>query len=304
MATTSSPYESIPVGVGEFIVPPVKSRTERALIIGRGVSVYYDLQPAYRSTEHQHDQVQIVISLDPVDGVASWVDQGVQHRYGVAGEFVWLVPANVLHAFDWQGTAGMVVLYVFPGFVNEVCGRNFTAGAIEDFSTLSRFDLLVCRLAAEFRSLCRHQASATAPLVESMGTLLAANILRYYARMDEDAAPGLPQPLLREVLDYIDANLRESIPREVLARISRLGVHSFARQFKIRTGMTPRDYIRRRRTVRALELIAEGKLKKAAIAGEVGFYDQSHMKRQLLRLQAEEAAIARASLPASGSPSP
>ncbi|HRI81295.1 MAG TPA: AraC family transcriptional regulator [Opitutaceae bacterium] len=279
-------------------MPLVNSGLARSLVVGRGVSVYYDQQAPYFWHEHRHGKLQIVISLDPVDGVATWLVGGEQHRHGIAGEFAWLVPANAPHAFDWQGTAGMVVLYVESEFVRDVCGRDLTAGAIADFSTLARYDLLAWRLAAEFRSLCRRQMVFTPALVESMGTLLAANVLRHFARLEDASAPSLPLPLLREVLDHIEANLSETISRTTLARLARLDVYSFARQFKFRTGMTPRDYIRRRRTVRALELIAEGKLKLAAIAGEVGFYDQSHLKRQLQRLRMEEADTARTALSA------
>lgn len=297
MANLTPPHEPRSQTVGGFSPPLNTSGSDRILIPGRGVSVYYDRQPPNYWAEHRHDQVQIVLSLDPVDGVATWIDNGEQHRHGLTGEFAWFVPANAPHAFDWQGTAGMVVLYAEPDFVREVCGRDLTRGLIAEFSTIARYDLLVWRLAAEFRSLCCRPASAAPPLVESMGTLLAANVLRHLARLEDHASRGLSRALLREVLDYIEHNLRETIPRAKLARLARLGVHSFTRQFKMRMGMTPRDYIRRRRSVRALELMAEGRLKQAAIAGEVGFYDQSHLKRQLRRLRAEEAAAAREALP-------
>lgn len=295
------PNHAVPPGAGicpvaGFTLPLVSSCLERTLITGREVSVYYDQQPPNSWAEHSHPQVQILVAIDSVDSVVSWNLRGRQERHGVTGQFVWLLPANTPHAIDWRGEAGMVILYVEPAFVRAVCGMDVSFPVLADFSTLARFDLLVWHLKGDFRQLCRRVGMGIPPLVESMGTLLAAHVLRYYVRLHEEATPGLSLAKLRDVLDYIDAHLRETITRSNLARVARLSVRSFGRQFKICTGLTPRDYIRCRRTVRALELLEEGRLKKAAIAGEVGFYDQSHMKRQIRRFRAEDAAITRAAL--------
>lgn len=182
----------------------------------------------------------------------------------------------------------MVVLLVDPVFVRAVCQRDVTTARLEEFSSLSQFDLRVWHLAGDFRRLCHDGHLSDAPLAESMGTLLAAYLLRSLHRSGAEGAPGLPNATLREVLEYIDTHLRETITRVVLARIARLGVRSFSRQFKQRTGLTPCDYVRRRRTTRALELLENSSLKRSAIAGEVGFYDQSHMLKQIRQLRAEE----------------
>lgn len=296
MLHQATPHDPAHRNIAGFSLPLVNSGLGRSLTTGRGVSVYYDQQPPNSWAEHSHNQIQILLALDPVDAVVSWNLRGEQERHGVTGQFVWLLPAHAPHALDWHGEAGMVVLYAEEAFVRAACGMDVTSAVLTDFSSLARFNLLVWHLIGDFRCLCRRQNTAPPPLVESMGTLLATNMLRYFVRLKDEAAPGLPQAKLREVLDYIDTHLKETINRSTLARIVRLSVRSFGRLFKIRTGLTPRDYIRRRRTVRALELLEEGRLKKAAIASEVGFYDQSHMKRHVRRLRAEEAAVTRAAL--------
>lgn len=257
--------------------------------IDRGVHVEYGLVRACKWPERTHRRVQLVLSLDPVEAVISWRAPGApEQRRGVAGQFVWLVPANTPHSAEWHGTSGLVVLFVEPEFLRAVCECNVIVARHEDFSVLARCNLRVWHLAEDFRRLCRGGQCADTPLAESMGTLLAASLLRSLHRSGAEGAPGLPNAKLREVLDHIDMHLRETITRAALARIARLGVHSFARQFKQRTGLTPCDYVRRRRTTRALELLENSSLKRSAIAGEVGFYDQSHMLKQIRRLRAEE----------------
>jgi AraC family transcriptional regulator len=208
---------------------------------------------SHKWAEHTHSRVQIVLALDPVDAVISWKFRGKQERRGVAGQFVWLLPANTPRSAEWHGVAGMVVLLVDPEFVRSVCECDVTTARLEEFSSLIRFDLRVWHLAEDFRRLCHGGHRTDAPLAESMGTLLAAYLLRSLHRSGAKGAPGLSNAKLREVLDYIDTHLRETITRVALARIARLGVRSFVRQFRQRTGLTPCDYVRRRRTTRALE---------------------------------------------------
>ncbi len=283
--------------IGGFTLPLIRSGRGNTLTVGRGVSVYYDQQPKYLFGEHAHpDKVQILLSFDEVEAILSWVLRGVQERHGMGGPFVWIVPAGVPHAMEWRGNGDMVVLYAEPAFVRSICGGDLEAVVVEDLATIARFDLIVWHLAGEFRGLCRGESSGTPLLVESMATLLATNILRHLVMMREAVAPSLPTAKLRVVLEYIDQHMREPITREVLAKLVHLSVRAFGRQFKIRTGLAPRDYLRRRRTIRALELIAENKLNKAAIASEVGFCDQSYMMKQIMRLRVEETAAAKEAL--------
>jgi AraC family transcriptional regulator len=285
-----NPNDPRPNSIGGFQLPRFNSGLGRALTTGRGVSVYYDQQPPNVWPEHSHGSVQILIAIDSVDAVLSWKFNGEQSRHGVTGQFVWLLPAGVLHAAEWLGQAGMVVLYVETSFVKEVYGADMNRPLVEDFSALARFDLLVCRLTGEFRSLCSRRSSATPAIIESAGTLLATQILRYF--IPPERPFRLPADRLREIMDYIDAHIGEDITREQLAQLVGMSVRTFGECFKERTGMTPVDYIMQRRTVLAMQLVDQGLLTKTAIAADLGFSDQSHMMRRIdaLRKTEEDAA--------------
>ena len=209
MPNSPIPHDNRPNSIGGFLLPRSNSGRGRALTTGRGVSVYYDQQPPNTWPEHQHDHVQIVIAIDSVDAVVSWKLNGEQERHGITGQFVWLIPSGTPHAAEWLGDAGMVALYVEPAFVRETCGVEMKRALVEDFSALARFDLLVCRLTGEFRGLCRRRASATPAIIESAGTLLATQILRYFVPPEKSFR--LPADRLREVMDYIDAHIGEDI---------------------------------------------------------------------------------------------
>ncbi len=295
MPHQTTPHDPARPNIAGFSLPLVNSGLGRTLTTGRGVSVYYDQQPPNTWPEHAHPHVQILLAIDPVDAVVSWKHHGEQERRGVTGQFVWLLPSNAPHALDWHGTAGMVVLYVEPSFVQEVCEADLTEALVADFSTLARFDLLVWHLTGEFRGLCLRRTSATPAIIESAGTLLATKVLHYVRQLATGSKRSMSAERLREVMDYIDAHLRETISRATLARIARMSVRRFGDHFKVRTGLSPCDYIMQRRTARALELLDEGTMKKAVIASELGFSDQSHMMRRIRFFRhAEERAAARA----------
>ena len=83
---------------------------------------------------------------------------------------------------------------------------------------------------------------------------------------------------LEHILAYIDQHLGEPLPLAQLASLADLSVWRFSTVFRQRMGLSPRRYINRQRVQRAQALLREG-LPAACVAGEAGFYDQSHLSR-------------------------
>ena len=83
--------------------------------------------------------------------------------------------------------------------------------------------------------------------------------------------------VIRRTLRYIDDNLDSKLTWEQLA--SRMGVDAFGigRRFKQFTGMTPHQYVIRRRVRRAMQLLEREELSIIDIALEVGCSCQSHL---------------------------
>lgn len=94
------------------------------------------------------------------------------------------------------------------------------------------------------------------------------------------ARGGLPPRVLRRLRDHIDANIEQRISVEALARLANLSVCYFVRAFKQSVGVTPHDYLIRRRVERTKELLADTNLSLSEIALAAGFADQSHCARR------------------------
>jgi AraC family transcriptional regulator len=110
-------------------------------------------------------------------------------------------------------------------------------------------------------------------------------------RLMSDAEPrhprfrgGLAGGALRRVRTYIDEHLGERISLDELARQAGVSRFHFARQFRLSTGESPMEYLRRTRIERSKRILQSRDSTIAEVAARLGFSDQSHFTRTFGRL--------------------
>jgi len=109
---------------------------------------------------------------------------------------------------------------------------------------------------------------------ERIGTLvLIPDALRRKAAAFQG---GLPRYKLRRAIEFVDANLDQVIHLKDMAGVADVSLFHFHRQFKKTTGLTPHQFIVRRRIEQAKVLLAQSNLPIIDVAVRVGFVDQSH----------------------------
>lgn len=121
---------------------------------------------------------------------------------------------------------------------------------------------------------------------EGLATALAAHLLQAYShtpRPPGENAKGLPAPLLRKIVSLIEDRLAEDLSLDDLANEIGLSPSHFATLFQQTTGLSPHRYLLQRRLERAQWLLRSTRLSIGEIAATVGFYDQSHLVRQMRR---------------------
>ena len=264
-----------------------RRRRDRERVVGRGVSVDYGLQSPDGCRKHRHEQVQVVLALDSMEAVLVWQNNGHWEKQTVTGRHVWLVPAGVMHRARWLGHGRMIGLKIEPRYVREVCETDVKKVAVLDLTMIERFDLLVWQLTKAFGELCHRPKPGSPLFVESIGTVLAAQLLKaqlygYNERSSRRA--GLSVERLRRIMEHIESHLADDLSRETLATVARLSLGHFSRMFKVSTSHSPHEYVMQRRQMYARELLKEGKLKKSAVAAEAGFSDQTHLGRHLKKV--------------------
>jgi AraC family transcriptional regulator len=89
---------------------------------------------------------------------------------------------------------------------------------------------------------------------------------------------------LRQVFDYIEDNLADNISLENLASVVGFSASHFKVLFREATGLSPHQYLIRRRVERARHLLGEANMSICQIAIETGFSHQSHLARHMNRV--------------------
>ena len=88
----------------------------------------------------------------------------------------------------------------------------------------------------------------------------------------------------QEIINYIQANLNETITLDELATLASLSPRHFSRKFKLHTQMSPNQYVIRCRVETAELLLLHTDIPIADIAILVGFHSQSHLNRHFKRI--------------------
>ena len=91
---------------------------------------------------------------------------------------------------------------------------------------------------------------------------------------------GLPPRTVRRISAYIDSNIEQCITVEVLANLASLSVSYFVRAFKKSIGVTPHEYLMRRRVQLTIKLLSDTDMPLSEIAHAAGFVDHSHFARR------------------------
>jgi AraC family transcriptional regulator len=123
--------------------------------------------------------------------------------------------------------------------------------------------------------------------IDSLAMAVATRLICCHSsRSVEILSPNkrLSDRRLRQVFDYIEDNLAETISLDDLAEVVGLSASHFKILFREATGLPPHQYLIRRRVERARNLLSAGELSISRIAMETGFAHQSHLARHMRRV--------------------
>ena len=120
--------------------------------------------------------------------------------------------------------------------------------------------------------------------VESLGTAMAAHMLRQYGLVAAPPRQGLSKWQRRRVVEFIDTHLDADLSLVQLAAIAGIGTTHFKALFKQSLGVPVHQYVIRRRVEHARQLLLCGDRTIAEVALDCGFAHQSHLARWMQQL--------------------
>ncbi|MEV8378007.1 helix-turn-helix domain-containing protein [Kribbella sp. NPDC056861] len=182
-------------------------------------------------------------------GVTTLTRPGALQEYGTVGERWHFLFAHFHPRPDW------LPLLDWPAVAPGILQLTPSPSAAE-------------RITQALSDAVRHQDS-----VLPQGELLSFNTLEaalLWCDTQNPKAAQIDDRLLR-VIEYVERNLRGDLAIAVLARVGNLSVSRFAHLFRSQLGVTPQQFVERRRLDAAARLLELTSRPVAAIAHDVGF---------------------------------
>ncbi len=177
------------------------------------------------------------------------------------------------------GTVEFLALELAPKFVLWAADELVTNGTFEVQQLWSakeeQLRHIMLTLHHELQANCRSGQLFGEYMGLSFATALLTRHSSVPARLSHYRG-GLSQYKLRQVTDFINDNLAASLSLADMAKLLDMGPCHFARAFKESTGVSPHQYVLRRRVERALQLLKETRVNLADIAYDLGFSSQGH----------------------------
>lgn len=139
----------------------------------------------------------------------------------------------------------------------------------------------------KFRAILDDAAPDEGTYAETLGMLLALELSRLGGKAPAAPSPvkgGLTRRQIRQVVDYMNANLHNDIALTDLASLLELSRFHFVRTFKQSTGLPPHQFLLARRIERAKELLAERDLSIAEVSRRTGFHGATQLTRTFRKL--------------------
>ncbi|AUT03025.1 AraC family transcriptional regulator [Nostoc sp. CENA543] len=200
---------------------------------------------------------------------------------------VFLCPAQTPQWITWKKTLNFSLVVFDPMFIKQLANEVEIVQAVEFTPQWQIFDPIIQTITNALKADLAAGCPAGSLYGQHFGTALATHLLTKFTAHQpkvSEYSDGLPHQKLKQVLDYIEANLTEKIKLEDLAKVSGVSVFYFARQFKQSMGIQPHQYVLRRRIEYAKHLLKSSDYSVARVAAECGFANPSHLSRHFYKL--------------------
>ncbi len=201
------------------------------------------------------------------------------------GDF-YLYPANISGRTSWHSEDKTLHLVMEPSFLNKVVADTEWSSSdnIELLPALKESDRTLNNLIHLLLIPLNNPSNSNVPseklYLESLSSLLGIHLLRQYCNItlkNRQSTTGLPPSKLKEIFDYIQANLSQELSLDTMAAQLNLSRCHFATQFKQSTGIPPHRYVSQQRIEKAKHFLRSRKHPIADIALACGFANQSHL---------------------------
>lgn len=169
----------------------------------------------------------------------------------------------------------------------DLCGETMANQYRIDDEKVLRGERILSRveLVGRFDHTSRWCLTSKIPLRDPAGKIVGtAGVTR---PLDQQGLAAPADAVLSAAIRYISQRYNEPIKNADLAKLCRLSVRAFERQFRTTYGVSPHDYIRGLRVRMSCRPLVYSKATLVEVATDCGFADQSHFTKEFRRVMNE-----------------
>jgi AraC family transcriptional regulator len=200
-----------------------------------------------------------------------------------------ITPSDTITEWRHSGQPQILQVYirrsVYEGAVAELFGGD--ASSAEIVPRFGITDPLLEQLALTLTEVLRTGAFRDGLYIDTVAQMIAVHLARAHSVQARprplQAALTVPHQRMRQLLDYIEANLHDHLTLDVMAAQVGISPLYLARAFKTAVGQSPHQYVLMRRVERAKELLRNTDMPIVDVALSVGFSSQSHLSHWMIR---------------------
>lgn len=245
----------------------------------KGLHFEYHRQPAHETPDYCFPVHTISIAL-------SYAAREFKANRRVYTDFcpgnIAICPANEGLSTQAYGNAEFMLLSLEPTLLAQVTDSDLSAEQIDLRMQVFGHDPLIYHLGLTLKQELEAGGVDSQLYAESMGTALAAHLVRRYATRQaflKSYSGGLSARKLKTAIAYIHAHLDQPLSLAAMAATVAMSPHYFASLFKQSMGVAPYQYVTQCRIDRAKQLLAHSNLSIVEVCHQVGFQSQSHFTK-------------------------
>jgi AraC family transcriptional regulator len=280
-----SPPQSI--AIHPLDLPMTDWVTSRQRICLEGLTIEQGVQTPHKiEAAFTHHVLGIITSEGNQQEIIRIGDQEYIGNFPKGSGFLSPVHADYFSA--WKSTDTGINFIFDPISIAQIAEHDlgFRQNHVELLSTPFVQDAQVSIIANLFQQEMQTGGMGGQLYAESLCNILIVHLLRHYCAFSPvlEAPSNLSSSQLNQVISYVETHLSQNIPLSCLAQIARMSKYHFSRSFKKSTGITPHQYILRRRVERAKQLLQQSPASVLDVALACGFAHPGHLSRHFKRL--------------------
>jgi AraC-like DNA-binding protein len=275
----------------ELAAPPIERATTQLLAQYQGdhLTAQLHVKPAtlepVRMQPVRHPQliVQLAGAMQ-----LTLTRQGVRRRYHSLPGSVYLNTSQQLpYELAWQaqaaGTIQTIQLDLDQALLQQTAAAAGFPTALLELQAGPCIEApLLRQVGYSLAAMLQAPGGATPLYVQTVAHMLAAQLVYQHSAQPRPLPSSrgkLAPERLRQIQEYVQSALAESIDLTQLAAIACLSPYHFCRLFKQSTGLSPHQYVVAQRMQRAQHLLLHSRLSIAQVAHAVGYRHAGHFAR-------------------------